>query len=92
MTGPEIEPRSPRSLANTLPTRPMGCYIYIYIYIYIYMYIYNTTHSFTHMIFRLDYIHSNDFRHVDISSPKEGVGETSNCECFNLTYSIIEIS
>ena len=37
MTRPEIEPRSPGPLANTLPTRPMSRFIYIYIYIYIYM-------------------------------------------------------
>ena len=36
MTRPGIEPRSPRSLANTLPTRPMSwSNIYIYIYIII---------------------------------------------------------
>ena len=32
MTQPEIEPQSPRPLTNTLPTRPMGRYIYIYIF------------------------------------------------------------
>ena len=73
MTQPGIEPRSPRPLVNTLPTRPMSrqihiySFIHTYIYTCIYIHMYTYLHIYIHIyIYTYTYIYACIYIHMHI--------------------------